>query len=127
MKTGGGLRWATTTKTGPNDARHVIWALVGMFFRIFYILTITNRFYLRYEDRRGRRQPKQAQTTQDMSFGPSTRYVLFLFHCVFSYTNKHLLLYLASTYAMEVPGALWWAVMSKTGPNDARHVVWAYI
>ena len=37
-----GFGWTTMTKMGPNDARHVIWALgmfLNYFFRVLYILT----------------------------------------------------------------------------------------
>ena len=36
------MDWAGTTKTGPNDARHVVWAIGDFFFiflRFFLILT----------------------------------------------------------------------------------------
>src|ERR1700678_2339922 len=66
------------TKTGPNDARHIVWALGAMFLILFfYILTNDFLFYLR------------------------PRYVL---------------------QARE--GFVSMAI-TRTGPNDARHVVWA--
>src|ERR1700678_1818896 len=71
------------TKMGPNDARHVIWALGTMFFilkffrAILYILTNQFLFYLVcfsvLQDGKGsdgRRSQKRAQTTPDTSFGP---------------------------------------------------------
>ena len=45
----GGLGWPTVTKTGPNDARRVVWALgmfLFLFFRVLYILTNGFLFYL---------------------------------------------------------------------------------
>ena len=51
-----GLRWAATTKMGPNDARRVVWA-IGMYSFleiIFFISQLMNyatyRFYLSIED-----------------------------------------------------------------------------
>jgi len=38
LKARGGFGWATCTKTGPNDARRVVWA-TGTCFCKFYLLT----------------------------------------------------------------------------------------
>ena len=40
---------AGTTKTGPNDARHVIWALGEFFFHSFSILDDFYRYYGYYK------------------------------------------------------------------------------
>ena len=44
------VRWkATATKTGPNDARHIVWAISKLFFSFFHvvpILTTTFRYYM---------------------------------------------------------------------------------
>ena len=53
LRTRGGLEWAMTTKAGPNDARHVVWALGMIFLRFFWILTndfIIYRFVLCFMD-----------------------------------------------------------------------------
>ena len=39
------IRRAGTTKTGPNDARRVVWALGEFFLYIFRSFTILNDFY----------------------------------------------------------------------------------
>src|ERR1700678_156652 len=73
-----GFGWTAITKTGPNDARHVVWALdTFFFFCVLYILTNDFLFYL------------------------GCIYVL---------------------QAREWFGSM---AITKTGPNDARHVVWA--
>jgi hypothetical protein len=37
----GGFGWAAGTKTGPNDARRVVWTL-GIFFFVFFLRFIDN-------------------------------------------------------------------------------------
>ena len=66
-------------KTGPNDARHVIWAK-GMCFYFTFMFFYT--------------------------------YYIFFFYLGFIGVYKR-------------QGGLGWVVMRKTGPNDAKHVVWA--
>src|ERR1700678_1624566 len=76
------------TKTGPNDARRIVWALgifLFSFFRVLYILTSGFLFYLgciyvlkAQEGFDRRRSRKRAQTTPDTSFGP--RYYVFDFN-----------------------------------------------
>ena len=39
--------WAAMTKTGPNDARHVIWAL-SMYFFSFLVFLHTNQCFILY-------------------------------------------------------------------------------
>ena len=36
------MRWATTTKTGPNDASGVVWALGTRFFLFFLVFLDSN-------------------------------------------------------------------------------------
>src|ERR1700678_3815932 len=78
-----GFGWTAITKTGPNDIRHVVWALgtifliFNLFSRVLYILT--NGF----------------------------------------------LFYLGCIYVLQAREGFGWTAMTKTGPNDSRHVVWA--
>ena len=50
-----GLGWAAMGKTGPNNARHVVWAKGELFFFLFHVLlNLTNvfcllSFYLHYK------------------------------------------------------------------------------
>ena len=69
-----GLGWAAMGKTGPNDARHVIWAKGEHFFFLFHVLlNLTNvfcllSFYLHYKGMErvgvGGDGKKGAQTTK---------------------------------------------------------------
>ena len=45
LKGRGGLGWAATTKTGPNDARRVVWALGMSLFLLCIFYLLTNDFY----------------------------------------------------------------------------------
>ena len=70
-------RWRWMTRTAPNDARCVVWAICTFFF--FSILTSIFSYYFclgRMEERQWRR--KWAQMMQDMSFGPLVSVVFFL-------------------------------------------------
>jgi len=72
LKTREGLRWAATTKMGPNDARRVIFYYI-IFFIYWLTIFIIFRLYLRWESTRrvrvGCGNKKRAQTTPDTSFG----------------------------------------------------------
>src|ERR1700678_1357678 len=78
-----GFGWTAITKTGPNDIRHVVWAL-GTIFLIFNISS----------------------------------------HVLCILTNGFLF-YLGCIYVLQAREWFGWTAMTKTGPNDARHVVWA--
>jgi hypothetical protein len=103
LKARGGFEWATCTKTGPNDARRVVWA-TGTCFCQFYKLTnvffVLFRFYLRLKSTGrgldGRREQKRAQTTPDASFGPQVR--VFVSFCKFYILTNVFLFYLGSIY-----------------------------
>ena len=52
MKVQIGWWWAAVMKTGPNNARCIVWAIGTSFFtssRVFYILTNIYRLYLHLE------------------------------------------------------------------------------
>src|SRR6266446_5204716 len=70
-------------KTGPNDARRVVWAIRKLYiyiFRVLLLLTTVFRYYLST----GRRRPqKRAQTTPDVSFGPFVIFFFFFFFFFF--------------------------------------------
>src|ERR1700678_2645828 len=76
-----GFGYMAITKTGPNDIRHVVWAL-GTIFLIFN----------------------------------------FFSHVLYILTDGFLFYLGCIRYNGRVFG---WTAMTKTGPNDARHVVWA--
>ena len=87
---------ATTTKTGSNDARRVVWALGNfLFFRFFNILINV----LLYKDWRlqihdlqtqgSRRRRKRAQTMHEASFGPLvSSFFPFLFVLILTIKNR---------------------------------------
>ena len=66
------------TKMGPDDARHIVWALDEFFF--FFVLFATNKIFIAYisanlqnmqqRSNGGWQQPKWAQTMHLASFGP---------------------------------------------------------
>ena len=78
------LRKVATTRTGPNDAKHVVWAISKSFFfsiRVLLILTNIYRF-LSYEMAWGKqRWRERAQTMRIASFGPlvCSFFLLFVF------------------------------------------------
>ena len=39
LKRQGEKGWATTVKTGPNDTRHIVWALGKSFFSFMFLYT----------------------------------------------------------------------------------------
>ena len=108
-------------KTGPNDIRHVIWA-VGEFFFSFIFLKILNNtfvlysFYLHFE---GARWATTTKTGPNDTFGVICTF--FSFPPKKVVTNMPFVLF--RTY-LRFEGARWVTTM-KTGPNDARRVVWA--
>ena len=66
---------AVTTRTGPNDASHVVWAIGKFFIYIFFLcFFILNKCFILYigfklgNIRHGGRE--WAQTTRLASFGP---------------------------------------------------------
>ena len=65
---------ATRTRTGPNDASGVVWALGELFFLCFLYSKLMNysiyRFYLRHMRQRGQQWREQAQMTCHALFGP---------------------------------------------------------
>ena len=48
----------------------------------------------------------------------------FFFSSHFLRTNEPFLLHLGFIYVLKAQGGLGWAARTKTGPNDARCVVW---
>ena len=100
-KTQGCLWGATTTVTGPNDARRVVWALGEFFF--FFVFFIYLTIYICTTDalkvRRGpvgrQRQRQRAQTTRLVSFGPVIVEVSV-------YKGIRVLLYIKCTYIYQL-------------------------
>ena len=111
LKGPGGLRWAAITKTGPNDASGVVWA-IGTFLSFF--LFDTNLFFNVYigsiyilQGWGGLRWAVVTKTGHRFSF-------FFFFH-----TNLLFDGYIGSIDVLKGPGGLHWVVVTKTGPNDA--------
>ena len=74
------MKWTSerpaTRKTGPNNARRIVWALGKSFFDMFMFFN-TNKCFIVYricklQNRQpgGRLRGKRAHTTLDASFGP---------------------------------------------------------
>src|SRR5271168_696335 len=135
-----GFGWMAITKTGPSDIRHVVWALGTIFLiliffsRVLYILTNGFLFYL------GCIYVLYAQEgfgwTAIMKTGPKDiRHVFWALGTIFLIFNfffrvlyiltDGFLFYLGCIYVLYAQEGFGWTAMTKTGPNDARHIVWA--
>src|SRR5271155_5494834 len=135
-----GFGWTAIMKTGPKNIRHVFWALgtifliFNFFSRVLYILTDGFLFYL------GCIYVLYAQEgfgwTAITTTGPNdirhivwalgTIFLIFNFfsHVLYILTNGFLF-YLGCIYVLQAQEGFGWTAMTKTGPNDARHIVWA--
>ena len=108
------------TKTGPNDASGVVWAICNnvWFFLVFFF--DTNLLFDVYigsiyilQGRGGLCWAAVTKTGHRFSF-------FFFFH-----TNLLFDGYIGSIDVLKGPGGLRWVAVTKTGPNDASGVVWA--
>src|ERR1700678_126639 len=118
------------TKTGPNDDRHVVWALGTMFFILIFFSCHS------FEDL-GCIYVLQARewfrSTAITKTGPNdTRHVvwalgmfLFSFFRVLYILTNGFLFYLGCIYVLYAQEGFGWMVIMKTGPKDIRHVFWA--
>src|SRR5271168_3983136 len=62
----------------------------------------------------------------DASFGsPALGMFLFSFFRVLYILTNGFLFYLGCIYVLQAREGFGWTAMTKTGPNNARHVVWA--
>ena len=135
---------AATREMGPNNARRVIWALHTCFFFIFrvfvtkvcfflflshfYILTNNIIIIFRFIKETGKVGWVAAVTTSPNDarrvVWAKGMYFLYLFRVLFNLTDAFCF-YLGSIEVLKGRGGLEWAAVTKTGPNNARPVVWA--
>src|ERR1700678_4386216 len=116
LKGPGGLHWVAVTKTGPNEASGVVWAICNnvWFFLVFFFDTnllfhvyIGSIYILQGRARQGGlRWAAVTKTGHRFSF---------FFFC---HTNLLFDVYIGSIDVLKGPGGLRWAVVTKMGPND---------
>ena len=119
----GRVREGGKSKTGPDDAGWIVWALGDFFF--FFVIFATNENFkayitsnlqnMRQRSDRGWQWPKWPKRHILRRLGP--RWVFFFFLRIYSICR------MLSTKCMIWE---WWRMSAmKTGPNNARCVIWA--
>ena len=81
-----GEKWKVVmTKTGPNDAKSIVWSIIR-YLSLFFVLTHVFRLSIPFNNmtkgrggQGGQRHPKRAQTTRFASFGPLVGFSFFFF------------------------------------------------
>ena len=118
------LRDATMKRTGPNDAKRVIWA-ISKFFNILFVFFITTdhltgilklRMYIR-EATTKRIYLREATMKRTGPLVSVSFYILAFFISINNLTGINGILKIRM-YIRE-------ATVKRTGPNDAKRVVWA--
>ena len=118
-----------TTKTGPNDAERVVWAIGKSFFLLHVIFTLTNVLFIYIgcilrDTRQGARWKVRMTRT-----GPNdTRRVVWAtLVSFFFFLLVLLILTIVLRYYLyfKSNGQLRKVATTETGPNDASCVVWA--
>src|ERR1700678_2750680 len=87
-----------------------------LLFRLYLCSTSTGRVWIDGDYENG---PKRRQTRRlNWALG------MFFFRVLYILTNNFLF-YLGCIYFLQAQEGFGWTAITKTGPNDARHVVWA--